>query len=899
MDAPLDRPLAPGDLVGRYRIEAFVAEGGMGRVYRAWDLMLDRAVALKTIRGDLAGDRQVMNRFHREAQLLAKLDHPGICHVYDWLDHHGTLVMAMEWVEGTPLSTLLEGGPLPIQQAARLLREVALALASAHAKGVIHRDLKPSNICLTEGGSAKLLDFGLATVQGEALALETRTGWLGASGEASTMPCTAQENRLTQSGAILGTRGYMAPELLMGEPASAAADLYALGVVASMLLTGSKDPSGPGGGLPWVRQSLERRSPSGHHPSGPIPTLPNALWHLVDDLLSLSPPARPSAQAVVQTLDRMLAPRSPVWWSSATAILTLALVALGLWAYGRGAIPEFSRTRHARLVVVPVQNHTGSASLGTAVEITTTELLEYVLRAFPQVEVVRDGPSRDTGVTARQSREDRGEAPERDFLRRLVARTGADLVLTGDVSLDPGTRRPILRVRVLNPNGDLRVSRETSSSGLEYEPNRSVPAVLRQLDRTFSPLGRPGDFPPMPSRGTLEAYARGLEQNKKGDAAGALTLLGGAAQEANQFAPAILGYASALRRSADSRALPTLMWAQAVARESGDRHTQIRAILERAYLAYPDAAQEPLLQEALALARTSGDKDLQATLLNELGVYLTGKGNRAEAKQQLLSAQALAAGHGSRWVRHNILVNLANLVIADGKPLEARLLYQELIANADVLEDWAHIAVSRNNLAILDFNAGRAADAERVWEEVRQVRAAHGDAPGECRVLLNLGIVAFMQGHFDQAQARLRLALEGSRKLGEVQTQGRVLYRLGDIQRAQGKLPQATVSLLEARVLLSRLGNPSNQADVLAALAECKARQREFGEAERLLEEARSLAKGDRPQIWRSRAWLQHLRGQHREAQASLAMAMADPNHDDPEHQPELRTLAATWRTSP
>lgn len=899
MDAPLDRPLAPGDLVGRYRIEAFVAEGGMGRVYRAWDLMLDRAVALKTIRGDLAGDRQVMNRFHREAQLLAKLDHPGICHVYDWLDHHGTLVMAMEWVEGTPLSTLLEGGPLPIQQAARLLREVALALASAHAKGVIHRDLKPSNICLTEGGSAKLLDFGLATVQGEALALETRTGWLGASGEASTMPCTAQENRLTQSGAILGTRGYMAPELLMGEPASAAADLYALGVVASMLLTGSKDPSGPGGGLPWVRQSLERRSPSGHHPSGPIPTLPNALWHLVDDLLSLSPPARPSAQAVVQTLDRMLAPRSPVWWSSATAILTLALVALGLWAYGRGAIPEFSRTRHARLVVVPVQNHTGSASLRTAVETTTTELLEYVLRAFPQVEVVRDGPSRDIGVVARQSREDRGEDSERDFIRRLVARTGADLVLMGEVALEPGSERPLLRVRVLNPNGGLRVSRETSSSGPEYEPNRAVPAVLRQLDRTFSPLGRPRDFPSIPSRETLQNYARGIEQSQRGEVASALPHLETAALEAHQFAPAILRYAFALRRSQDSRALPTLMWAQSVARESGDRYSQTRAILEQAYHVYPDAAYEPLLQKALALARTSGDKDLQALLLNELGVYSSGKGNRMEAKQQLRAAQALAADQGNRWVRDNILVNLANLAIAVGEHQEARRLYQESIANADVLADWGLIAVARNNLAILDFNAGRAADAERVWEEVLQVRTAHSDERGGFRVRVNLGIAAFMQGRFDQAQAQLRIALEGGRKLGEVQTQGRALYRLGDIQRAQGRLPQATVSLLEARALLARLGNPANQADVLAALAECMARQGAFSEAERLLAEARSLAKEDRPQIWRSRAWLQHLRGQHREAQASLAKAMADPKHDDPEHQPELRKLAATWRTSP
>src|SRR5512133_1640200 len=208
--------LQPGDVVGRYQVEAFVAEGGMGRVYRGWDGSLERHVALKTIRADHASQRAALTRFQREAQILAKLDHAGICHVYDWLDHHGTLVMAMEWVEGTPLSKLLEQGPLPLPKALRLLREVALALAAAHAKGVIHRDLKPSNILITPEGSAKLLDFGLAK-DFEGAAPEDRWETQSASPEDSTATVTSSGSgrSLTQPGTVMGTRGFIAPELLM------------------------------------------------------------------------------------------------------------------------------------------------------------------------------------------------------------------------------------------------------------------------------------------------------------------------------------------------------------------------------------------------------------------------------------------------------------------------------------------------------------------------------------------------------------------------------------------------------------------------------------------------------------------------------------------------------------
>jgi tetratricopeptide (TPR) repeat protein len=178
---------------------------------------------------------------------------------------------------------------------------------------------------------------------------------------------------------------------------------------------------------------------------------------------------------------------------------------------------------------------------------------------------------------------------------------------------------------------------------------------------------------------------------------------------------------------------------------------------------------------------------------------------------------------------------------------------------------------------------------------VLQVRRLHADRLGECRVQLNLGIAAFMERRFDQAQARFEAALAGGRQLNVVQIQGRALYRLGDLLRAQGKLAQATIRLLEALEPLKKGGTPANQAEALAALAECKARQGDPEEAERLIGEAWRLTTRDSPQVLRARAWVQHLRGQQREARESLAAALAAPRDRDPEHRAELQALSSAW----
>ncbi len=895
----IDSPLQIGDVVGRYRVESFVAEGGMGRVFRAWDTRLERPVALKTIRADHANDRAALVRFQREAQILARLDHPGICHVYDWLDHHGTLVMAMEWVDGTPLLTLLEQGAMPVPKAIRLLKDLAFALAAAHAKGVIHRDLKPSNILITAGGTPKILDFGLAKTFEKSLSLDTDPGLGPAAGEDdSTRSFSGSGGPLTEPGMVMGTRGFIAPELLMGESAAAATDLYALGVVAYLVLTGDPLPEKDGTRIPWTRRVLKRRSGSGPHPAGP-----HALWNLVDRLLSPDPESRPEAQEVVAVLDRIQAPASPIWWATATAVMALMLAGFGTWAYGRGAIPEFSAKRPARLVVTTIRNLTPKPGLTAAVEVTTTELLEHVLGSLTKVSVVTDRVSDSSGNEVRPRSEARDEGTEQDFLRRVTARTGADLILVGELMQPPGSDQATLKVRLVDRKGDRRASWEIPSTPSGYEPDLVVPLIFKDFNRAISPLQRASVPQHLPSKEALEAYGRGSALTEGGDAAQALPFLEAAALQAPEFAPAVLKYGWALMAVGDPRALPTFMWARATARDSGDRRYEAQALFQLAWLVRRSAKTEALnveslLKEALSLGKACGDMDLQVQAMDRLAGYWMEREEYDAAERLLGPAMDIATTSGNHTERALILVSLAYLAKNRGQVAEARNLYLDSIREAGVLENPWLDAVNRNNLAVLDFEEGRLDSAEKVFQEVLQLRKRLGDIEGEYRVIVNLGIVAFTRRDFDLATTRFEAALLGARMHDLVLVQGRALHWLGEVLRARGKLTAASLRLQESLGALRKAGTPGDQAAALGALAECRARQWEFAEAERLLDEARRIA-GNRPQTWRARAWLQHQQGRKTEALDSLAMALADPRREDAEHHEETRRLISNWRDRP
>jgi len=227
-------PLSTGTQLGPYVLQSLVGAGGMGEVYRSRDAALHRDVAIKILPGILAHDPDRLARFSREAQTLAALSHPNIAQIYGLIESpvDGSApvhALVMEWVDGDDLAQRLARGPISVDDALPIARQIAEALETAHEQGIIHRDIKPANIKVKADGTVKVLDFGLAKAADPAYAV---------SGTDLIASPTMTSPALTAMGIILGTAAYMAPEQARGKPVDRRADIWAFGVVLTEMLTG-------------------------------------------------------------------------------------------------------------------------------------------------------------------------------------------------------------------------------------------------------------------------------------------------------------------------------------------------------------------------------------------------------------------------------------------------------------------------------------------------------------------------------------------------------------------------------------------------------------------------------------------------------------------------------------
>ena len=264
------RPIT--ELTGRYHLEELIAAGGMGEVWRAADQVLARPVAVKLLRPEYTHDEVTLARFRAEAQHAGLLNHPGIAQVYDYRDAgpESPAYLVMELVAGPSLAAVLASGRLEPARSADVMAQAAAALGAAHAAGVLHRDIKPANLLITCDGQVKVTDFGIAH--------------------------SARTENLTSTGALIGTMGYLAPERVSGSSATAASDLYALGIVGYECLTGQP----PFRGEP-LQVALAHRDQD-------LPEFPpwclrqpggGELAALIADLTAKDPAARPATAAEV------------------------------------------------------------------------------------------------------------------------------------------------------------------------------------------------------------------------------------------------------------------------------------------------------------------------------------------------------------------------------------------------------------------------------------------------------------------------------------------------------------------------------------------------------------------------------------------------------------------------
>jgi eukaryotic-like serine/threonine-protein kinase len=273
-----------GPLAGRYRLEEVIGRGGMSTVYRATDTVLGRTVAVKILLAGLADeDPDYVARFKREARAAAALRDPAVVAVYDVGVDGERRFIVMEYVDGRSLAALLGGGkPLAVDEAVRVGEQVANALGTAHRHGIVHRDIKPANVMIVGDGTVKVLDFGVARM------LDGTT--------------------ITREASVLGTAAYMAPERALGQPGDARSDIYSLGCLLYVMLTGA----------PPFRGELAAALLHQHVNATPRPVrelraeVPAALDALVAEMLAKSPQNRPkSADEVRDRLPAAIDPTAP------------------------------------------------------------------------------------------------------------------------------------------------------------------------------------------------------------------------------------------------------------------------------------------------------------------------------------------------------------------------------------------------------------------------------------------------------------------------------------------------------------------------------------------------------------------------------------------------------------
>lgn len=883
---PVKRPpvFEPGELVsGRYRVIRVLGRGGMGEVFEVVDQELGERIALKTIRTDIAGDRseELIERFKREINLARKISHPNVCRIFDIGRHWCPLregspnapqeitFLTMEFLEGESLAErLAKVHHMTPVDAFPIIAQLAAGLAAAHNAGVIHRDFKCGNVMLVlprRGESETrvvITDFGLAR----------------------TAAAADIASALTGVGTILGTAAYMAPEQVMGATVTAAADIYALGVVIYEMVTGELPFTGDTPVVAAARR-LHSAPPS---PRSYVPDLPERWESTILRCLARNPTVRfPSAVDITRSLagdvatgpDRptLLRTRTRTGVVAGAAILGVAAILLGLFFSLRHPTADTgSRATPLRAVaILGFKNSTGqpeSAWLSTAL----SEMLSTELAAGGSVRVI---PGEDIARMTRELALVDADSPSRQTLGRIRADLGVDLVVSGSfVALDDSSG-PSLRV-------DIRLMHAGTGESLA-----AVPAVGSQRD-LFQIIAQAGvdlrrklgageltEDQTARLRSSLPAdpvvagyYSEGLAKLRLYDALGARDLLE-TAVTADPHHPLVhaaladawsaLGYANKAAAEAKlamelSDSLPDTERLVVGARywSISNQWTKAMETYEALFTLAPSNLEYGLrlaeaqikaenVPAALAIVATMlklapPDRDdpridlVEASAARGMSDYKRQQeaAARAARKAEVRGARLLLArarlAEGVAWR------NLGDLDAATRAASQA----QKIFLDAG---DRAGAAWALNNLATVLDDRGRREEAQKAFEQVLATYRETGDKGSIALALGNVASVHLSRGNLTQAMTLLEESVATYEEIGDRLGAAWELNLIGVAHKTTGDLVEAQKAYEKSLAIYREAGDKSGLAGGLTNIANVLRSRGDLGGATKMLVEAESV----------------------------------------------------------
>jgi serine/threonine-protein kinase len=726
-------PLATGSKFGVYSILGPLGSGGMGEVYRALDTRLGREVAVKTLPEEFSRDPERLARFEREARTLAALNHPSIAAIYGLEESEDARFIVMELVPGETLSEKLSHGPLPLDEALKIARQIADALETAHERGIIHRDLKPANIKVTPEGRVKVLDLGLAKV------LDAKA--TGSEPGLSLSPTLVTDG--TQPGVILGTAEFMSPEQARGKPVDKRTDIWSFGCVLYELLTGRRIFGGETASdvlaailtaeprwdllpreIPARIRDLLRRSLQ-KDPSHRLRDVGDARIEIDQalDALRGSPiPVEPPAPRPRASGKRLAA-------IGAAAVAAVVAALAVVWIARRPSAPPAPHSATRFLAVLPFKDLSGQTD-GQLLGDAFAETMSARLARVPGIQV----------VTPRATNE--LSAGEKN-LERVARSTGASLVLSGAIQR-AGEQLRITCSLVRAPDG-VHIGGEevtTRTSDIFGAQDRLAESVLSWLGAkkgTESPA-RPGAL--LLSSDAQESYLKAIGALRRYDAPESITTAVRILTELDQEHPG---------------------------------SPLILAALGRAYLNQFEVTRDPASADRAIAACEAARKldDRLPEVHTTLGQVLKMTGKPAEAVGEF--ERALAEQPSSI----DALLGLADAYRATGSP-QALATYRRALALQPSY--WAVY----NQFGFFYYRSGRYADAIPMFRQAIRRR------PDSVRVYNNLGAALFKIDRFSEARQAYQSSIRISPSDGAYTNLGNLEYYVGNYRAAAAAFEEAT-----------------------------------------------------------------------------------------------------------